>query len=433
LLPLTRRCENSLREPKAQFAMSQQHYGNSSSAAVTYFDVDLPYKNMLIVHKILHNLKNKITWETSMTLSTHPYSAKLRSLIDVLLIPLPTSQGTHLDPVQLPPPDEKNWDERQRHYWQSQSMNLFRQCVIIDKKDLRSSIVEDLSKFYKLSPEECVRRCLHWEELSVEEWKAADRTTPDGLRDFYNSIQSWSFDLMWYAYLQATGHAFPAAVAAVEYAAEKAVGRQHLDFGSGIGITSQLFARRGFVTTLADVSRPLLDFARWRLDRHGDRARVIDLNIERLPVAAYDCITALDTLAHVPDFDNAAADLHRALKPKGLLFANFDVRDQSTDGSVNGSAWHLYSNAIDLDCRLQAAGFVKVRRLGLSPTCYMRVERTSVRHRARIARNALAAPVRQSVAVARRVRLPTPTRAVKLVYRLATRRKIVTNTTVTKS
>lgn len=355
--------------------------------------------------------------------------AIFKSFFDALLVPIQAAQGLHVDPALQPPPDDRAWLHQQRAAWLSREMNVFRDCITIDGSDIRTSILDDLSIFYKHDADECARRCLHWEEWSVQEWKAGDRSSQEGLRDFYNSIQSWSFDLMWYAYLQATGHAFPAAVMAARFSLKNSVGRQHLDFGSGIGVTSQLFARLGFATTLADVSRPLLDFARWRLARHGDQAQCIDLNTDALPSAAYDCITALDTLAHVPNFEATVRDLHRALKPGGWLFANFDIRDRSAETS----AWHLYGSAIDLDCRLQACGFAKVERLGISPTCYRRVEPDTVRHRLRQARNTVAAPLRNAFVLAKRIRWPTPKRAIKLVYRLATGRKLVTNKNFARS
>lgn len=356
-------------------------------------------------------------------------SPLLKRILDAAIIPIQGKQGRHVDPKHLAPPDDRVWSSEHRAAWMGRDMEVFRNCLTRGGRDERLSILDDLAEFHGLSAEECEQRCLHWEDWSVEEWKAADRSSPDGLRDFYNSVQSWSFDLMWYAYLQATGHAFPAAVMAARFALANGVGNRHLDFGSGVGVTSQFFARRGYITTLADVSRPLLDFARWRLERHGDRAKTIDLNSHAVPAASYDCITALDTLVHVPDFEATVGELHRALVPGGLLFANFDIRDRSAETS----AWHLYGSAIDLDCRLQACGFAKVKKLGVSPTCYRRVDPNTGRHRIRRVGNTVAAPVRSTLMLARRVRWPTPQRAVKLVYRLATGRKLVTNDSVISS
>lgn len=347
-------------------------------------------------------------------------------LVNTLIIPIQAKQGKHVDPACIPQPDDSAWAPEHRAAWRGRDIEVFRECLMSGGRDERASILADLADFHGMSVEECERRCLHWEEWSVEEWRSGDRSSPDGLRAFYNSVQSWSFDLMWYAYLQATGHAFPAAILAARYSLANGVGNRHLDFGSGIGVTSQLFARRGYITTLADVSRPLLNFARWRLERHGDKAQFIDLNTDVLPIASFDCITALDTLVHVPDFEATVKELHRALAPGGLLFANFDIRDRNAETS----AWHLYDSAIDLDCRLQACGFAKMKQLGISPTCYKRVEPNTVRHRLRQIGNTVSAPMRSGTLLARRIRWPTPQRAFKLVYRLATGRKLVTNNSV---
>ena len=51
-------------------------------------------------------------------------------------------------------------------------------------------------------------------------------------------------------------------------------------------------------------------------------------------------ITAIDTLAHVPDVAGTARQLHATMRPGGWLFANVDVR---SDGAA--SAWHLQSDA----------------------------------------------------------------------------------------
>jgi 2-polyprenyl-3-methyl-5-hydroxy-6-metoxy-1,4-benzoquinol methylase len=57
-------------------------------------------------------------------------------------------------------------------------------------------------------------------------------------------------------------------------------------------VTSQLFAKAGYETTLADVSTSLLDFARYRFSRRGEAARFTDLNDEKLETGRYDVITA---------------------------------------------------------------------------------------------------------------------------------------------
>ena len=332
-----------------------------------------------------------------------------RDLLALALMPMQTEQGVHIDPLAHAPPDRASWSPAQASAWSSPEMAVYAACFG-EGGDVRTAILRELADFTGLSPEACRQRCLHWEADSIAEWKAADRSTPEGLRDFYNSQTSWLFDLAWYSYLQVVGHCFPASVVAAQFARAHCAGRRHLDFGSGIGATSQLFARLGFETTLADVSKPLLDFARWRLARHGEVAETIDMNAAALPSRAFDCITALDTLVHVPDFEATVRDLHRALRPDGWLLVNFDVRARDADAS----AWHLHGNAIDLDTRLQACGFRRTRTLGTVTHCYHRVEPRTVAHAARRLRNRTLVPLRLAGAVMARLRWPTPHRLVKL-------------------
>ena len=77
---------------------------------------------------------------------------------------------------------------------------------------IRASILDDLSTYYHLDPEECVRRCVHWEQWSVQEWQERPRDSAAGLTAF-NTPESWSFDHIWAAYLQAEGAVYPAALA----------------------------------------------------------------------------------------------------------------------------------------------------------------------------------------------------------------------------
>ncbi|MDP4004804.1 bifunctional 2-polyprenyl-6-hydroxyphenol methylase/3-demethylubiquinol 3-O-methyltransferase UbiG [Methylobacterium sp. NEAU K] len=347
----------------------------------------------------------------------------LQKIANIILIPLQDAQGMHADPEEQAVPDPAAWTKSQREAWQSVEMELFRDAIRIGTLRIRESVLNDLSAYYQISSEECREKCLHWEKWSVEEWKSADRTTNLGIRDFYNTTKSWSFDLMWYAYLQATGHSFPAAVMTSRFVLEHSSGRRHLDFGSGVGVTSQLFRRLGFETSLADVSCPLLDFARWRLERRGDTARYIDLNNETLPENTYDCITALDTLVHVTDFDDTIDQLHRALHAGGWLFANFDIRARDSEASAS----HLYHDAIDLDCRLQKRGFINITTLNSVTHCYQRIVPGTIRHKLHNGKNFISAPMRRSIFTLQRVRFPTPVRVIKLAYRLATGRKIVTN------
>ncbi len=289
-------------------------------------------------------------------------------------------QGAHpdpLDPWQVQP-DPAVWTARRRSAFDSPEMQHYRAALLLEgSDDVRASVLDDLSTHFGLSPDECVRRCVDWEQWSVQEWQAQGRTSQESLAEFYRTTRSWAFDLLWYAYLQAAGFHYPVPVVIARALPPdvRAHPGRHLDFGSGVGDAAQLFCRLGFDSVLADISTSLLTFARFRLERRGDRAEFLDLNDAVLDHAQYDVITAIDTLVHVPDFVGTATSLHRALKPGGYLYTNFDVRPVSTE-----NAWHLYADDLPLYWQLQRVGFEPVQNLDRRITCFRRVEPVGVSH-----------------------------------------------------
>jgi SAM-dependent methyltransferase len=278
------------------------------------------------------------------------------------------------------------WALEWRHAYESPLFAQFREALLLpDVTDVRAAVIDDLSSFYRLSPDECVQRCVNWEQWSVQEWQARSRDSVEAIHDFYRKMQSWSFDLLWYAYLQAVGHRHPVSVAIAIAARERGVGGgRHLDFGSGVGVTGQFFSRIGFQSDLADISTSLMEFARFRIARRGDGVGYIDLNTTQPVEGAYDLITAIDTFAHVADVPAAIAMLHRALKPGGLLFANFDTRPRAPE-----NAWHLYESDRPLRWQLQRAGFEPDGTIGGLMRTYRRVEPAGLAHAVRGVRDSM--------------------------------------------
>jgi SAM-dependent methyltransferase len=275
--------------------------------------------------------------------------------------------------------DSQSWSKARQKAFASAEMELFRACLRLPgATDVRAAVLDDLGSYSGLPRQECVERCRNWESWSVAEWLAADRSGADRLTNFYRTMESWAFDLLWYCYLQSEGYGYPTSVMALRAIAAQGNGRAHLDFGSGVGVTSQLFARAGYETTLADISTSLLDFARHRLSRRGEAARFIDLNDSKLETSRYDVITALDTLVHVPDLADVAAGLHGALRPGGRLVTNFDVRPPSPE-----NAWHLYDDDLDLRAIVHRAGFAPSGRFG-QYVVYRRVDPCGAAQRLRV-------------------------------------------------
>lgn len=297
-----------------------------------------------------------------MVLSTHDDTGRL------------LSQGKYIDPAHEPAPDPATWSGEQRDAYDSPAMAAYRDGLRIGDKDVRASVLDDLTSYFHIADEEAIQRAINWEQWSVQEWHAKPRDTTDQITDFYLSMDSWCYELLWHAYLQAEGFAFPVSAVLASSVPAKP-GMRHLDLGSGVGATSQLFQRLGYETDLADISTSLLKFARHRLERRGTPATFIDLNFELPPADRYDVVTAIYTLAHVPDVAATARMLHRAMRPSAVLFADFDVRPASPE-----NAWHLYSEDLPLRWQLQRAGFEPETIFGSNIIRYRRVDTASRAH-----------------------------------------------------
>src|SRR6185295_7423338 len=115
---------------------------------------------------------------------------------------------------------------------------------------------------------------------------------------FYNESKTELFDLaQWHS--TDPIHFRSLMCADLAEAATKAGGRRYLDYGSGIGSDALVFASKGFEVTLADVSEPLLAFARWRCEQRGLHVQTIDLKRRQPPHGAYDAVVCFDVLEHV--------------------------------------------------------------------------------------------------------------------------------------
>jgi len=290
----------------------------------------------------------------------------------------------HVDPLDpnVPPPDRSKWAPEWQAAWTSPEMEAFREGLRLrGLPDIRSAVLDDLSSYFRLDAEACIYQATHSHELSAEEWLAKPvRTSEDEITDFYlHHVRPWVFGLLWYAYLQAEGYKYPISVVIAQDLRGRR-GGACLDFGAGIGATAQMFALLGYTPSLADISTPLLDFARYRLERRGQLATFIDLNHQPVGRNAYTVITAVNTLHHLPDLPSlskTAHDLHSALRPGGLLVADFDVSPR------HRGAARLYDDDLPLRRVLRHAGFEQRRHLGVGMFRYEKVADSGVLHAVR--------------------------------------------------
>ncbi len=78
-------------------------------------------------------------------------------------------------------------------------LNLWRKSLTGDEtSDPIEIAVAELGSYFSLPKDEVIKRCKNWELDSLQEWKQADRSSPDGLVEFYKTQTSWIFDTMWY-------------------------------------------------------------------------------------------------------------------------------------------------------------------------------------------------------------------------------------------
>lgn len=245
--------------------------------------------------------------------------------------------------------------------------------ILTDGRDMppTQAVIHQLADYSSLSIDEVREIVSNTNEISKRKWSEADRSTPDGLRDFYSSVTNWVFGNISYHARQAEGREgpYPALPIQVADALKNLKPGHHLDFGSGVGTASLLFQRFGWKVALADVSIPLLEFARWRLARSNIRADFIDLNKDKLEERRYDLITAFNTMAHVPDVRQTVSELRGALRPGGLLVFDIDARKPAP-----GNEWFLYQHPYQVLRGIRSLGFTRMTPIGAMHV-YRRAER----------------------------------------------------------
>ncbi|AHY47922.1 mycofactocin system glycosyltransferase [Rubrobacter radiotolerans] len=199
--------------------------------------------------------------------------------------------------------------------------------------DLRRSLVGELAEYLGSPEDEVEGRCRTGAELLAAEWRAAGPQGAEEVERFYRTTDAYLYDLTWWHTLTEDESAL-AAVEALRTAKEHRA-RTVLDFGAGIGSLGLLLSRWGFDVTLAEINAGLADYARHRFRRRGLSATFI--GPDHLPEAAFDFVSAVDVLEHLPEPLPVFERLARALKPGGTLFVHLPPEE---DGSRPMHLWH---------------------------------------------------------------------------------------------
>lgn len=171
------------------------------------------------------------------------------------------------------------------------------------------------------------------------------------------------------------------------YIADRAVlkGARALDVGCGGGLLSEALARSGADVTAIDLAPGVLDVARLHLHESGLSVDYREIAVEALAAempGAFDVVTCLEMLEHVPDPASVIRACATLLKPGGKLFLSTLNRTPLAFGAAILGAEHLlrllprgthhYAQFIkpsEIAADLRAAGLVldDLRGIGYNP------------------------------------------------------------------
>lgn len=248
-----------------------------------------------------------------------------------------------------------------------ENIAAWREALLLPgETDLIESGLSELTEYFGISRAEARQRCERALADSKCEWESAQRRTPEEIKEFYRTTQSYIFEHVWW---HATDPVTNSANVEILRHAQSNGATCYLDFGSGVGANAILFARHGFKVTLADISPQMMAFARWRLARRGIEATLVDLNQQQLPKDQFDFVTAVDVFEHLPCPAIELRLIGQTLRDGGVLVFNSRIEED------HDRPMHVLKSDRVIWQSLRSCGFRQIDSLSLRQLGFSAVRR----------------------------------------------------------
>ncbi len=178
----------------------------------------------------------------------------------------------------------------------------------------------------------------YWDEEPCE---SSSSRSPEGSRQFFEEIERER-------YLHAPSiHSF------AQFA--KWDGKRVLEIGTGLGTDFLQFARAGADVYGIDLSTHSVNLAKERMHLYGMPANIVAGDAENLPFPSnsFDLVYSWGVIHHSPDPPKVVEEIHRVLKPGGILKAMLYNRHSVTalalyvrHGLLKGKPFRSFSSVL---------------------------------------------------------------------------------------